>query len=81
MTEVEKIKKSLDLVFDYINNQNTGVVQTKAINELEYVIKKVENLSIPRVVVPKGTVCSHNGSRFNPRWGEVVCGQCYERIE
>ena len=56
MTDIEKIKKSLDIIFDYVNNQNTGVVQTKAINELEYVIKKVENLSICSVVDSSVTI-------------------------
>lgn len=25
--------------------------------------------------------CSHNGPRFNPTWGEVVCSICLEQLE
>jgi hypothetical protein len=50
MTELEKVKKSLGYVFDYVNSQNSGVCQQKAINELNHAIAKVKKLPIHDVI-------------------------------
>lgn len=51
MKDLEKVQKSLDIVFDYVNNQHEGECKKDAMNNLELAIKQVENLALCKVSV------------------------------
>lgn len=49
MKDLKKLKQSLDIAFDYVNNQHEGECKKDAMNNLELAIKQVENLALCKV--------------------------------